>query len=267
MAIRMQQRRGTAEQWDLINPVLAEGEIGLETDTNKFKVGNGVDDWSTLAYFLDETALTGSLEDYVLLVDVGQPNGVASLDANGQVPASQLTAYATETYVNTAVSSLVDSAPATLDTLNELAAALGDDANFATTVTTALGNKQDKVTGVSDTEIGYLDGVTSAIQTQLDDKAPLESPTFTGNVHLPATTTIDGITSTELSYLNGVTSPIQTQLGDKADLEHSHTFTDITDTQINTPAAGQTLVYNGTKWVNQPITTDPNPQIFMLMGA
>lgn len=49
--------------------------------------------------------------------------------------------YATETYVDTAVSGLVNSAPAALDTLKELADALGNDANFATTVTTALGNK------------------------------------------------------------------------------------------------------------------------------
>ena len=49
--------------------------------------------------------------------------------------------YATETYVDTAVSNLVDSAPEALDTLNELAAALGDDANFSTTVTTSIGTK------------------------------------------------------------------------------------------------------------------------------
>ena len=49
--------------------------------------------------------------------------------------------YATETYVDTAVSDLVNSAPAVLDTLGELATALGNDANFSTTVTTALGNK------------------------------------------------------------------------------------------------------------------------------
>jgi hypothetical protein len=49
--------------------------------------------------------------------------------------------YATESYVSTAISNLVDSAPTTLNTLNELAAALGDDPNFATTVTTSLGNK------------------------------------------------------------------------------------------------------------------------------
>ena len=71
-------------------------------------------------------------------------------------------------YVTTQINAVIDSAPGALDTLNELAAALGDDADFATTVTDALALKQDKVTNVSDTEIGYLDGVTSAIQTQLD---------------------------------------------------------------------------------------------------
>jgi hypothetical protein len=49
--------------------------------------------------------------------------------------------YATQTYVNTAVSNLVDAAPGTLNTLNELAAALGDDPNFATTVATSIGTK------------------------------------------------------------------------------------------------------------------------------
>ena len=44
-----------------------------------------------------------------------------------------------QSYVSTEVANLVDSAPSTLDTLNELAAALGDDANFSTTVTTSIG--------------------------------------------------------------------------------------------------------------------------------
>ena len=48
---------------------------------------------------------------------------------------------ATQSYVNTAISNLVDSAPGLLNTLNEIAAAIGDDANFATTITTALATK------------------------------------------------------------------------------------------------------------------------------
>lgn len=47
----------------------------------------------------------------------------------------------TNTEISAAVSGLVDSSPAALDTLNELAAALGDDANFSTTINTALGNR------------------------------------------------------------------------------------------------------------------------------
>lgn len=51
---------------------------------------------------------------------------------------------ATKGYVNTQIAAVVDSAPAALDTLNELAAALGDDANFATTVSTSIGTKVAK---------------------------------------------------------------------------------------------------------------------------
>lgn len=56
------------------------------------------------------------------------------------------TTYAKKEYVDTKVSDLVNSAPETLDTLKELSDALGGDANFATTVATQIGNKQDKLT-------------------------------------------------------------------------------------------------------------------------
>lgn len=87
---------------------------------------------------------------------------------------------ATQTYADnaasTAVANLVDSAPSTLDTLNELAAALGDDANFATTVTDSIATKASASTvnnhvsastnvhGVSD--MGALvvgDGITDIV--------------------------------------------------------------------------------------------------------
>lgn len=62
------------------------------------------------------------------------------LDAT--VIAAALAAKADVTYVDAAVAALIDAAPGALDTLNELAAALGDDANFASTITTALAGKQ-----------------------------------------------------------------------------------------------------------------------------
>jgi hypothetical protein len=57
MATRMQQRRGTAAQWISTNggagPVLNAGEMGWESDTNKFKIGDGVNNWTSLDYFSD----------------------------------------------------------------------------------------------------------------------------------------------------------------------------------------------------------------------
>ena len=48
--IQIQLRRDAASNWASINPTLLSGEIGVETDTNLFKIGNGVDDWNTLGY-------------------------------------------------------------------------------------------------------------------------------------------------------------------------------------------------------------------------
>ena len=46
----MQQKRGTASRWTSTNPILLAGEIGVETDTNKIKVGDGVTQWNNLGY-------------------------------------------------------------------------------------------------------------------------------------------------------------------------------------------------------------------------
>ena len=51
MAIQIQIRRDTAANWTSVDPILAEGEIGLETDTNQIKFGDGVLAWTALAYF------------------------------------------------------------------------------------------------------------------------------------------------------------------------------------------------------------------------
>jgi hypothetical protein len=54
--------------------------------------------------------------------------------------------FASKLYVDGSITNLIDAAPGTLDTLNELAEALGDDPNFAATITTQLNNKADKST-------------------------------------------------------------------------------------------------------------------------
>ena len=82
-----------------------------------------------------------ALESYTLTEDLD-----ATVDGYGYLKSADLSGYATETYVNTAVDNLVDGAPGLLDTLNEIAAAIADDENYATTMTTALAGKQDELT-------------------------------------------------------------------------------------------------------------------------
>jgi hypothetical protein len=136
--------------------------------------------------------LTNATTGYVPIADVGSADGVASLDAAGKVPDSEIptaiarlasptftgtpsaplavtgtntTQVATTSFVQQELNILTTGAPAALNTLDELAAALGDDTNYAATITTALGNK-----------------------------APIASPTFTG--------TVGGITKSMVGLAN-----------------------------------------------------------------
>jgi hypothetical protein len=249
--VRIQVRRGVAADWTSVNPILAAGEMGVETDTNKFKFGNGTGAWSTLAYAASDSEAIGEISQdaintaltmgsgltktyndgantitisvdsavvalksyvdsavaglsssvdaaYVPESDKGVAFGVASLDENAEVPSIQIsnasvrdkisggtginyssetgeisvgTSIATRTYVDSSLQTLVNGSPEALDTINELAAAIGNDANYTTTITTALGTK-----------------------------APIASPTFTGTVTIPAGAGIDGyVKTTDLS--------------------------------------------------------------------
>jgi len=135
-------------------------------------------------YFTDERA-----QDAVGNV-VG--TGLSYNDTTGAISVDTST-IATQSYVGTAVSNLVDAAPTTLNTLNELAAALGDDANYASTISTALGLKAPlanptftgTVAGVTSTHVGLgnVDNtsdankpVSTATQTALDLKLNLSDP-------------------------------------------------------------------------------------------
>ncbi len=135
MAIQIQLRRGTASQWTSGNPTLAAGEMGVETDTGKIKVGNGSSAWNSLGY----TTPNLNLDD---IADVN----ISSL-ASGETLTWNGSAWVNTNLTTTITAAIVDSAPSTLDTLNELAAALGDDANYASTTANAIAAKVSRVDG------------------------------------------------------------------------------------------------------------------------
>jgi hypothetical protein len=111
----------------------------------KFIIDGGfkTDDASEL---LANLTMGGTIDmDSNRILNVGTPS--ASTDATSK------------SYVDTAVAGVVDAAPGTLDTLNELAAALGDDANFSATITSSLATKATTA---------YVDGQISATETYAD---------------------------------------------------------------------------------------------------
>ena len=184
-------RRDTAANWTSVNPVLAAGEPGFETDTGRFKIGDGTTAWNSRLY---ASPAGNSVLDHSLV----------TTDVHGIADTSDLV---TSSVLNNAVSDKANSASPT----------------FTGTVVlpsdTSIGE-------VSATELSYVNGVTSAIQSQISAKldsgiasttyAPLDGPTFIGTVVLPSTTSVGDVSSTELGYVNGVTSAIQTQLDAKA---------------------------------------------------
>lgn len=235
MAIRMQQRRGMAEQWNIANPILAEGEIGLEIDTNRFKIGNGSSRWSALAYFVNSEGLAGSLDDYVPLTAVG--TSVAQL-VDGKVPAGQLPDIGelSQDAVNEALTAGTGITKNYDDVANTLTISVDTD-TIATKsyVTTELGNidlsaKQDVVDGVSSTEIGYLDGVTSAIQEQLDAKLNLAGGTMTDALTLAGAPTQANHAATK-AYVDSISEGL-----------HIHqSVVALADSNIALPTAPSTL--------------------------
>jgi hypothetical protein len=153
---------------------LAAGEIGFETDTNQFKIGDGVNEWEDISYFQSLESLGGTFDDYVLLSSKGEPNGVATLDTNGLIPIDQLQL-------------LVDAAPETLDTLGELATAIQDSNNVLNNAITDAVAAETNARGLA---------ITSAINQEVSDR----NGAITADIssHNSDTTNVHGIADTSL---------------------------------------------------------------------
>lgn len=187
---------------------------GLDTyseDTFDINAGsNGVYWKNTVAYLDKDNDIITQGTYYGLAPIVAGDNVTFTVDEAHQVVkiSANLSNHATKTYVDNAVSALVDSSPETLNTLNELAAALGDDPNFATTVSTEIGKKQNTITGAATTITSSNLTASRALVSDANGKVA-----------------VSAVTSTELGYLDGVTSAIQTQLNGTVKLAGAQTIT------------------------------------------
>jgi DNA-binding MltR family transcriptional regulator len=178
MATRMLQRRGTATQWANANPTLGSGEIGFETDTGQFKIGDNSTAWDDLPYFKNIEDLGGNLDDYILLEQKGAANGVATLDGSNLVPTAQIpNTIARVLDVNylvaNAVYDLTNTAPELLNTLGEISNAINNDADFYLTLQNNISNAQDEAYEYVDNNINTLSNnindIANSLQEGLDN--------------------------------------------------------------------------------------------------
>ena len=198
MATRMQQRRGTAQQWTDANPILAAGEIGFETDTGQFKIGDGTNHWADISYFKNLEDLGGSLDDYILLTEKGAANGVATLNGQGRIPLGQL-------------ADLVSGAPEVLDTLGEIADAVQVAQTALTSVDGALDVHAQKTTDVH----GIAD--VSQLVTSSTLNTAVDGVNASLTAHANDTTNIHGIADTaDLVTTSALNTAIQSANDDAA---------------------------------------------------
>lgn len=174
----------------------------------------------------------------------------ADLDTKATWAALTSTNTAIRSYVDTSVAGIVDSAPAALDTLNELAAALGDDANFATTVSTNIGQKLGATASVAltgdVTGTGSFSANAVSITTTIADDSHNHSSS-TGNFAVGGNLTVGGTVVATSSIQAYSDSRLKTDVEviegavEKVKQVRGVTFTRIADDERDTGVIAQEL--------------------------
>ena len=198
---RLLVRRDTAANWTSTNPTLASGEFGYETNTGKFKIGNGSTAWTSLAYSIDTNigfASLNSLSDVAITTvadgDFLRWNGTAWINDAVNLSTDTIGSYVEALVAGTGVTLANNSGEGATPTVAVDTTIIAPIASPTFTGT---------VSGITATMVGLgnVDNtsdankpVSTATQTALDLKAPLASPTFTG--------TVAGITSTMVGLGN-----------------------------------------------------------------
>ena len=186
---------------------------------------------------IDSSAITSAL---IANASITADDLHATLDLSGKTvtvatasAGDNDTSVASTAFVSTAIANLADSAPSTLNTLNELAAALGDDANYATTTTNAIATKLPLAGGAMTGAIttnSTFDGVDIATRDGV-----LTSTTTTANAALPKA---GGTLTGDLILGDTVKVEIGSASGGDLQLYHS---------------GGNSFIKSTTGWLNMPI--------------
>lgn len=167
MTTAIKRRRGTTAQHATFTGL--DGEVTIDTTKKVVVVHDGVTPGGFPSITPAEMSLKANLASPTFTGVPAIPTAVAGTNTDQA---------ASTAFVRTEISNLIASAPTALDTLNELAAAMGNDPNFATTVTNSLATKAPKE---SPTFTGTVSGVTKAMVGlgNADDTSDANKPVST----------------------------------------------------------------------------------------
>ena len=161
-------------------------------------------------------------------------------------------------YLNGVSSAIQTQLDAKQATITGSASTIDTESLTANRAVISNGSQKIAVSDVTDTELGYLDGVTSAVQTQIDSKqatitggaSTIASSNLTASRALQSNGSgkveVSDVTTTELGYLDGVTSAIQTQLDAKQTSDAQ-----LTDIAGLTPTDSNFIVGDGSNFVTE----------------
>ena len=226
MAVQIQIRRDTAANWTSANPTLAQGELGLETDTGKIKVGTGTGAWNSLSYFVGNLpgATLDAIGDVTITSvqngDFLRYNGSASVWVNDPVNLSTDTVgdYVQSLVAGTGVTLSNNTGEGATPTV-AIGQAVGTSASviFANVTSNLIGD----VTGNADTATSLETARTISLGGDLSGSASFNGTT---DITISASVVNSGVSLDEIS-----------------------------DVVIASPIQFQGLMYDGTNWVNSNI--------------
>jgi hypothetical protein len=246
--VRIQVRRGLASEWTSANPVLAAGEMGVETNTNLFKFGNGTSTWTALAYANNSDVAIGEISQDAInnalslgagltkTYDDGANSIVITVDtdvistktfATSQASAAQAAAIAAAATDATTKASAAQTAAAADATTKANAAQAAAEATAAADATTKANAAQAAAEDYTDTAVnsvsnslsGYLEtgergsagGVASLDSNAkiLQSELPLGS--FTADIATTGNLSANNVTVTGNLAVNGTMTTINTE--------------------------------------------------------
>nr|BAR28728.1 prophage MuMc02 [uncultured Mediterranean phage uvMED] len=161
-------------------------------------------------------------------------------------------------YLNGVSSAIQTQLDAKQPTITGSASTIDTESLTANRAVISNGSQKIAVSDVTDTELGYLDGVTSSVQTQIDSKqatitggaSTITSSNLTASRALQSNSSgkveVSDVTTTELGYLDGVSSAIQTQIDGKQNSDAQ-----LTDIAGLTPTDSNFIVGDGSNFVTE----------------